>query len=272
MNLTVTVDRHDVMMRRLEGPGPTLVLLHGAGRNHLAWDEVLPTIAGVDLVVPSLPGRCGSEGNPLETVAEMADWLRKLLHKLSIERAVVAGHSLGGAIAIEYALAHSGDEHPKLVGLVLVCTGARLRVKPEILQAIETAAKAGQTMDFGGLAYSAGTDPAIIAREEAAAARTPPEAAIADWRASDRFDRLADVKNLKVPTLVIGGTADLLTPPKYAEYLAKEIDGAELAMLEGAGHMLPFELHGTLARKVHDFTLALDGRTSRPSAPERKLL
>jgi pimeloyl-ACP methyl ester carboxylesterase len=256
MNLTVTVDRHDVMMRRLEGPAPTLVLLHGAGRNHLSWDEVLPKIGGIDVVAPSLPGRCGSEGDPLTSVADMAAWLRSLLRKLSVDRVVLAGHSLGGAIALEYALAHESETDPSLAGLVLICTGARLRVKPEVLAAIEEAANAGQSAGFGALAYAPGTDPAIIAREEAAAARTPPSSAIIDWRASDAFDRLADLARVKTKTLVIGGTEDLLTPPKYARYLAEQIDGAELSLLEGAGHTLPFERHDTLARKLHDFTVA----------------
>ena len=90
MNLTTTVDGSDVALRRLEGRGPTLVLLHDAGRNHLAWDDVLPRLGDLDVVVPSLPGRAGSDGPPLESTTRMVRWVRILLAKLGVSRAVAA--------------------------------------------------------------------------------------------------------------------------------------------------------------------------------------
>jgi len=259
MNLTTTVDGYDVTFRRLDGPEPTLVLIHGAGRNHLAWDEVLPKIGGIDLVIPSLPGRCGSDGVPLPSIAEGAAWLRMLLRRIGLARVVVAGHSFGGAVALEYALTESAKDDPRgpeLAGLVMICSGARLRVKQEILGELEEAANAGIHADVAGDLYRRDSDPAIVRREEAAATRTPPEVALVDWQAANAFDRMQDLGGVTVPTLVVGGEDDELTPPKYARYLVDNIDGAELKLLEGAGHMLPFERHDTLAVTLHDFVKA----------------
>jgi pimeloyl-ACP methyl ester carboxylesterase len=260
MNLTTTVDGFDVTLRRLTGPEPTLVLIHGAGRNHLAWDEVLPRIGGLDMVIPSLPGRCGSEGSPLPNVGEAAAWLRKLLLRIGLSQVVVAGHSYGGAVALEYALSdgdHTDPRKPELAGLALISTGARLRVKQSLLDELEDAANAGIHVNMVDELYQRDSDPAIVRREETAATRTPPEVALVDWQAANVFDRMEDLGKVRVPTLVIGGTADEHTPPKYAEYLAENIDGAVLELVEGAGHMLPFERHDTLALKLHDFVKGL---------------
>ncbi|MBW2460241.1 MAG: alpha/beta hydrolase [Deltaproteobacteria bacterium] len=259
MNLTTTVDGFDVTYRRLEGPSPTLVLLHGAGRNHLAWDEVLPKIGGLDVVVPSLPGRCGSEGAPLTSIGEAASWLRTLLWKLGLSRVVVAGHSFGGAVALEYALGEAAagtpttQGGPDLAGLVMICSGARLRVAPALLEELEEAANAGLHSELAAKLTGRQSDPEILRRQEAAASKTPSTAALVDWHAVNDFDRMHDLSGVHCPTLVIGGDADELTPPKYARYLADNIEGARLELLEGAGHMLPFERHDTLASRLHDF-------------------
>ncbi len=261
MNLTTTVDGYDVTLRRLSGPEPTLVLIHGAGRNHLAWDEVLPKIGGLDLVIPSLPGRCGSEGVPLSNVAEAAQWLRKLLTKIGVKKVVLAGHSYGGAVALEYAITEresTDPRSPELVGLALINSGARLRVKQSLLSELEDAANAGIHVNMVDELYQRDSDPAIVRREEAAATRTPPEVALVDWQAANAFDRMEALAEVSVPTLVVVGTEDLHTPPKYAEYLADHIEGATLEIVEGAGHMLPFERHDTLAEKLHDFVKGLE--------------
>ncbi|RLB53834.1 MAG: hypothetical protein DRJ42_10830 [Deltaproteobacteria bacterium] len=264
MKLITTVDGFDVTYRRLEGPGPTLVLLHGAGRNHLAWDEVLPKIGGLDVVVPSLPGRCGSEGTPLTSVGEAASWLRTLLWKLGLSQVVVAGHSFGGAIALEYALgeaAAGARGGPGLAGLVMICSGARLRVAPALLEELEEAANAGLHSELAAKLTGRQSDPDILRRQEAAASKTPSTAALVDWHAANDFDRMGDLGGVGCPTLVIGGDADELTPPKYARYLADNIEGARLELIEGAGHMLPFERHDTLASRLHDFVTELGEAT-----------
>ncbi len=187
---------------------PTIVLLHPAQGDHRAFDDVLPFLAGRDVVVPCLPGRPGSDGPHPVTAERAAAWVLACLAELGVARAVVAGHSVGGAIAIELALAcaRGGGVALSLVGLGLVATGARLRVGPDILRANEG-----------------------------------DETALADWRMCDGFDRLADIGAIHVPTVVVSGSDDPLTPPKYAAFLRDRIAGARLVSLDGAGHYLPSE-------------------------------
>lgn len=183
------------------GEGPPIVLLHGAGATHHTFDPLLPYLARPELVIPSLPGREGSTGPPLASISELARLVAALIRGLGHRRAVVSGHSFGGAIALELAITE-----PELVcGLVLIATGARLRVHPTIL------------------------------------ATTTSDPAASDWRACDAFDRLADLGRVAAATRVVHGTADPFTPTKYQDHLVAHIPGAERDTLDGAGHDLPRE-------------------------------
>lgn len=216
---------------QLDGKGPAIVLVHSAGGNARSFDAVLPFLEGRAVLVPSLPGRAGSDGPHPRTAAGAASWLRELLLALEIPRVVVAGHSVGGAVAIELALATArGEARPLLDGLALISTGARLRVLPAVFKALEDALARGENADLSAWL-----------RPDPARAGTPPAAALDDWRMADAFDRLAEVGAIRARTRVLSGTADPLTPPKYAAFLRDSIAGAQLVSFEGAGHDLPLE-------------------------------
>jgi pimeloyl-ACP methyl ester carboxylesterase len=85
---------------------------------------------------------------------------------------------------------------------------------------------------------------------------TPFQSGGADWRAADSFDRMQDLENIQVPALIVAGTNDVFTPPKYAEYLAANIADNEIHVIEGAGHMLFIE-------RVPEVSEAIEGFLSR---------
>ena len=71
--------------------------------------------------------------------------------------------------------------------------------------------------------------------------RTPVPVIEGDLRACDGFDLMEQVQKITAPTLVICGTDDLMTPPKYAEYLHQKFKESQLALIPGAGHMVMLE-------------------------------
>ncbi len=240
----------DVAVYRARAPRvATLVFLHGAGCDHHMAEPLAEALPDVDVIAPDLPGRGRTSGPPCTTAAEAAAFVGAALDALDAPRAFVLGHSYGGGIALELALTRP------LAGLVLASTGARLRVHPGVLDAMRSQADTSRE-SAGLLGWSNGADPQLIARLDAYARAVPSATSLADWRATDAFDRMGALGALRVPTLVLAGADDALTPPKYASYLAAQLAGARLELLAGAGHMLPLDQAARVAPLVRAFLAA----------------
>jgi len=226
-----------------------LVFVHGAGGSKELWralvrrlDSKLPAIA------LDLPGHGESSGEACGSIEEYAELLADFLDALGIEEAMICGHSMGGAIAQRFALAR-----PEMTGaLVLVATGARLRVAPSIFELLDDdAAKFYELLrewGFGPNAKEATVDAAIEFLR-----MCPPEFVARDFAACDRFDLMAEVRKIRAPALVVGAEHDMLTPLKYSRYLADNIPDARYEVIGGSGHMIPIEQPAALAKLVEGF-------------------
>ena len=249
----LTLGDRAVSARRHPGAAPTLVFCHGAGGNERSFDELLAELpTSRAFLVPSLPGRLGSEGPPLGSVAEMVRFVLAAAAAAGVEAPLFVGHSLGGAVALEAAL----QAPERVAGLALFATGARLRVHPTILEAHAHAAERGERVPLT-LAWRADTDAGLVARCEARRAETPPETTLADWRAADGFDRMDALAEVRAPALLVGGEEDALTPPKYMQYLDRHLAESELHLLPRAGHMLPHERAAEVAELLERFASGL---------------
>ena len=250
---TRPIDERTVTFRHDEGSGPSLVCVHGSAGNHHAYDRLLDSLPGCDRFAINLPGRAGTSGPPLGTVAEMEAFLSRFLESEVEGDYVVVGHSVGGAIAIEHALASPSK---RLQGIVLLASGARLRVQPMILELFDQLPRPGASPPLPPGLLEQGADLELAAEISKHVGLTPFQSGGADWRAADSFDRMQDLENIQVPALIVAGSNDVLTPPKYAEYLAANIADNEILMIEGAGHMLFIE-------RVPEVSEAIEGFLSR---------
>jgi pimeloyl-ACP methyl ester carboxylesterase len=207
-------------------------------------------VFGIDL-----PGHgdSGSEGQ--STIEGYVDQLRAWLDAVGIERAVWAGHSMGGGISLTAALTIPG----RVVGLVLVGTGARLRVHPSILEATSQPEAFRGAVDlivswaFSPQAPTSLTD--LVAKRMA---DTTPHVLHNDFKACDRFDVMERLREISVPALVVCGKDDRLTPAKYSEYLAKTIPEARLELIDQAGHMVMLEKPKEVAQATQRFMAGLN--------------
>ena len=233
------IDGRAVTFRHEPGTGPALVCVHGSADNHHVYDRLVDAMPGRDRYAINLPGRAGTDGPALGTAAEMEAFLSRFLESEVQGDYLIVGHSLGGGVAIEHALSSPSE---RLAGIVLLATGARLRVHPMILQLFEQAATSGATLPPlpPGLSEQA-ADPDLIAAASTHRELTPIETGGTDWKAANSFDRMQDLASIRVPALIVAGTEDALTPVKYARYLAAQIPDNELHILQGAGHMLVTE-------------------------------
>ncbi len=155
---------------------------------------------------------------------------------------------MGGAIVQTLAL-----KYPEMIkGIVLVGTGARLRVLPMILSGLlenfeETVRKINE------LHYSQKTSPDMLAKSLERMLDVRPEILHGDYMACDRFDIMKEVEQIKLPTLIICGEEDQLTPVKYSEFLHQRIKGSRLEIIPGAGHMVMMESPSVFNEKLKEF-------------------
>ncbi|MGE5188833.1 MAG: alpha/beta fold hydrolase [Gemmatimonadota bacterium] len=231
----------------------TIVYVHGAGASHRIWRDQWAGLKGTArLVIPDLPGHAESSGTARESVPEYAAWLAGFLGEVGLGHFVLAGHSMGGAIALAAAL--SGIRG--LDALILAGTGAKLRVSPAIFDGF-----ANRFPEFAPefvdllLARDAVSD----LREELTAdvRSTRPQVFLADFRACDAFDVLDRVGSIRVPTLIVNGDDDRLTPLKYGQFLATAIPGAVLKIMHGAGHVAMLEKPTEVNNVVRSFIQSL---------------
>lgn len=230
----------------------SVILIHGAGESHLVWPEALRNLSGAVVYALDLPGHGRSSGQGRSSIAAYAQVVVDWMSAVGLSRAVWVGHSMGGAIA-QWAALH----HPERVAaLVLIATGARLRVSPEILEGLRTDFQ--RTVDRI-TEWSWGISPPArwVENTRHLLLSTDPALIEGDYRACDAFDVMDRLGEIRAPTLVIGGTADRMTPIKYAEYLAAHIPGARLVRVEGAGHMVMLEQPEVVAAAIRDFLAGL---------------
>jgi pimeloyl-ACP methyl ester carboxylesterase len=165
---------------------------------------------------------------------------------------VVVGHSMGGAIALMVAL-----QRPKnLVGLGLVGTGAKLRVHPQILELCQTDFE--RAIDFiVQWAFAEQSPPELRERACAQMRRNGADALLRDFSSCNTFDVMARLSEVAVPTLILCGRDDKLTPVKYSEFLQQNIPNAQLKIIEGAGHMVMVEQPHALTQALREFCARL---------------
>lgn len=209
-----------------------LLYIHGSGYTEESFGDQASAFAGSDAI--TLPGHPGGEA--LESVEECARWFARYVEWKHAGRAVAVGNSLGGAIALRWAL----DFPDQVAGLVLIGTGARLRVSPKIFSMLDEGWPASIDL-LVDLALSPHAAQALRERVRDWHLTVGRESTRRDYAACNAFDVMAELGSLRVPTLIIVGSLDALTPPKYSAYLHEHIADSTLSIVEGAGHVAMME-------------------------------
>ncbi len=209
----------------------TLLFIHGAGFTGQCFDAQVRAFP--DSYAPSLPGHCvAGEGT---SVQEFGGYVARYIRERQLTDVVLCGHSMGGAVALQVAL----DETVPLQGLVLIGSGARLRVAPAILQGMED--------DFPVAAHDvaqyffAEPLPALTGWAEGCMLTVGSRQTLLDFQACDAFNVADRLTEITLPLLAITGEADKMTPPKYAQTFVDRVPGAQARIIPGAGHFVMVE-------------------------------
>jgi pimeloyl-ACP methyl ester carboxylesterase len=158
---------------------------------------------------------------------------------------------MGGAIALELALGNRD-----LRGLVLVGTGARLRVRPQFISDLkENYEKAAKLI--ASWSVSPRSDPIIVERLADDLLKVRPQVVLGDFLACDKFNRMNDLDKVTCRTLVVCGEDDRMTPEKYSRYLHEKIRDSKLKIIPGAGHSVMVEKHRPFNQALERFFASL---------------
>jgi 3-oxoadipate enol-lactonase len=237
----------------VHGPQPKapLVLLEGLGGDTGGWRRNIPHLAGALRVVAydfRGNGRSDPPNGPV-TMATFVDDTMAVLDHLGIDRAHLYGQSFGGMVAQELAL----TEADRVRSLILACT------HPGIRHAVPVRARVAKDRPWEAL-YSNGflrDHPDQVAEDLRMGSPQSPSAARRQWEALQGFDSFDRLPGLRVPTLVLHGTEDRTIHPDNARILASRIPGAQLVLLEGAGHVYHAEQPESADRAVLEFVASL---------------
>jgi pimeloyl-ACP methyl ester carboxylesterase len=227
-----------------------LIFLHGSGGCRESWHHQARFFADADAV--DLPGH--PEGELCTSIDAYVEWLRGYIQERAYRRIVLVGHSLGGAIAFLYALRYPDD----LEGIISVGSGARLRVHPIYLKGLEKAIEKPELFEEFQATGRELIEPELAEILRRRGIENGPAVTLNDLRACDEFDIMDRLAEIRVPTLAICGSDDIMTPPKYSHHLVEKIPGARAVIVQGGTHMVFAEKPDQVNAAIDEFLQGLE--------------
>jgi pimeloyl-ACP methyl ester carboxylesterase len=264
------------------GEGPVILLSHGVTLSVRAWAKQLRSLADAGFRVVAYDHRghgestLGGSGHALENLA--LD-MRSVIEGLDLHDVVIVGHSMGGIATQVFCLTYPDVARERVAGIVLLSTLARspLAATPRLASVstwladrLPDGAAALRARDLGLILARVGfgqhpSASHIEATRQMILATSPATRrdAVAALAGLDLSDRLGEIG---LPTLVVCGTSDLITPVAEARRIARRIPGSQLVEVPGGGHMLMYERSELLDATISDFARRVQG-SMRASAP-----
>jgi pimeloyl-ACP methyl ester carboxylesterase len=242
--------------------GPVVVLAHCWGGSRQTWAPVSRRLlaAGCRVVRWDQRGHGRSDaGHKGHSVEGLADDLATVMSGLELHDAVLVGHSMGGMTVQAFATHHHELFHERARGVVLVATAGFGMTNPlnARIPDLVRSARVERLFERPGTGrllvrstFGRGAHPHHVEVTRADFVATP-QPVRAEFVASIQAMDLRDgVAKIDVPTTILVGSRDTLTPVPLSRALARTIPGSHLEVLAGLGHMLPYEAPDTVAEAI----------------------
>ena len=243
------------------GRGEPLVLIHGLADDHRAWRRTVPDLMlRHRVILYDLRGHGETSlGKPDHTLRQLGDDLVSLLDALEIDRADVAGFSLGGTIAMRFAI-----DRPSRVGrLALVATSSRVgraaadwyRDRVDMVERGDPRLRETLDRDTADVYVQAPgeLDEGLLIRRESTADPRGYANACAAMAALNAAPLDPELGRITASTLVVASERDQHCPPKAGEIIAASVKGSRLEVIPEAGHAIPVEKPCELAAAINSF-------------------
>jgi pimeloyl-ACP methyl ester carboxylesterase len=224
----------------------SIIFVHGSGSCGDIWRYQTEYFPGSHAV--NLPGH--PYGQALQSVEECVEWLNEYIQGKGFKDVALTGHSFGGAIALMYALTYPQE----LKGVIIIGSGARLRVHPMFLIPCEKAIKGNTQKWYELVEEMYGLAPEDYKREMVEKQKAiGPAVMLNDFLCCDKFDIMDRVHEIKVPTLIICGESDVMTPAKFADYLGARIANSKVVVIPETSHFVLAEKPEAVNKAIQDF-------------------
>lgn len=234
--------------------GRKILFLHAAGSNGHSWHYQVDYLGkNHSPVAPDLPGHGRSSGTEgLASIGEYADFVVRLMDALEMRSAVIAGRSMGGAIAMDLAVRYPG----RVEALMLMATAPKFNMPQERLEGLRGVAIGRAPQAFVTDGYSPKTikgNLAVIREGWMEQVKTDPRVRYTDVKACAEVDLREAIGAIVAPTLIIAGADDNVTTVNEAELIKQKIRGARLEVIADAAHNLTTECPAEVNAAVEKF-------------------
>ncbi|MDG2049320.1 MAG: alpha/beta hydrolase [Myxococcota bacterium] len=233
------------------GKGHAVVCLHGAGGNgHLFADLMSQLEAFHTVIAFDQPGhgRSGSLDS-LGQIEAMAEFTERVLNELELSRAVLLGHEMGAAIALQATL-----NRPQQVAALILCSAGSNFAPPEKrVEQMRRVRDGKEKRPFDPTAFASKTSPEIMKKAFMEGMKTDPRATFGDLLACQQWTGQERLSEILTPTLVVNGAEDREAILSTAPELTQKLKTAQLEILEGTGHTLLLESPKAVGHLVQNF-------------------
>jgi pimeloyl-ACP methyl ester carboxylesterase len=238
---------------------PVVVFLHGSGLDHTFWGLQSRFFAfrKYSVLCPDMPGHSHSDGAPLNTIEEMADWLNAALESLGANNISIVAHSQGCLTALEYA-----SRYPdKLKSVSFIASGLATPVNPALIESAENSPEAAIAMMVGwgfGPAGHLHQGPipgnSMLAGGLKVMRGNVPNELVTDLRACDAYKNGKEAAaKVAGPIQVILAGMDKMAPRKAGMELVAHLTDPQLTIIDESGHMIPLEAPNRTRLLLRDF-------------------
>jgi pimeloyl-ACP methyl ester carboxylesterase len=267
----IRIDCHDAGSLYVisRGEGPPVVFAHGVTLSSRVWANQFQSFPEAGFRAVAFDGRGHGEstvGESGHSIDNLADDVRSVLEELDLRDAVLVGHSMGGMAVQAFAIRHPDVALARVSGLVLMSTSARAvtsdarRLRGGMERLTSAVPNVGTIMRqrnlgllIARLGFGDSPHPSHVEATRQMLSECSRETLREASRSLLSLDLTPGLPSITLPTLVLVGTADLLTPPRDARQIASLIPDADLVEFTGAGHMLMYERAAEVDQLVIDF-------------------
>ena len=237
------------------GTGKSVVFVHGACENSSFWNHQKVLSDRYRIITLDLPGHGTSE--PVEgeiLIKNYSDVVSEFVAKTCPEKAVLVGHSMGGAIALLNLIEHRDN----LKGAVIVSAGAKLGVLPSIREGLRARFEETVKSVVGPRQFSSKTNLDTIRFVTNEILKCKSYVAASDYDACNSFDVRQKLRSINLPVLIMVGEEDKMTPVPSSTYLKDNIPKAKIVILRDASHLPMIERPADFNRHLNEFLMTLN--------------